>query len=907
VAAVDRPRRSVALAAAALFGAAGLALEVLWIAALGPAVGAGRAAPLGLGLWVAGWALGARAAGRCPRPVLSGGLGAAAASAALLAALARHPSAFPAPLALAGLTLTAFGQGLALPALAAAGGVRAAWALNLAGAVLGARLAAWELPAALGLDGAAWAASAAAAAAGLLGGSASDTSGQRRATAAPAAARIPVGAGLLLGAATGLQVVVQGTGVRLAAVWLGGHQDTAALVLVASLAALALGAALLAPLLPQGRAGVGAVLVLAALGALAVALGPGAWLGAPFDVDLEALARSAPLALTFAIVGPPLAPLGALVPALARACGARGSAGLGALLVHESWGGFCAALLFPWWLVPHFGLTGALAAALAATGLAALALHPRGWWVWSVLGAAAVWSAAAPSPVRGAPALANPAFTVLELREDADYAVTVVDDGLRGERTLLTDNFRATATGVDYLYMRALGHLPVLLHPAPKRVAVLALGTGATVGAVARHRAVERIDVLELSRAVVAAAPHFAAAHGGALDEGLPGLLDEHDGRARVVVHLGDGRRLLRDLAQQGGRSFDVLTMEPLLPDAPFAVHLYTEGFYRDARAALAPGGLVCQWLPPHALAPEVAAAVCAAFAGSFPWSAAFLHGTQVLLVGGDAAPQLDSAHFAQVDLAADLAALALDSPASLAALLVSSPVRFGLAPLDAAPERRLTDRDPWILYRPRPRGAEALGYLPRNLIQLRRGATALPEGWDAAVGPEGRARRAAFLGVLACREAWSAHRALAAGLRDLPAEGRAAGELAEVDRRRRAFDGHPDEGHPPFAWLDGEVRFEHHTGQGLGALLAGDARRALGQLERAAAARPERADGHLHVALAAARAGDPARAGAALARALASCPRLLETRPARRAVELGLGDALSAAKAALSGLPASK
>ncbi len=880
------PSVALAWAAAALFGAAGLALEVLWIAALGPAVGAGRAAPLGLGLWVAGWALGARASGGFQRPTLAGGLCAALSGATLLAVLARDPSAFPAPLALAGVAATAFGQGLALPALAAAGGVRWVWALNLAGAVAGARLAAWELPLALGLDGAAWAASAAALLAGLAAAGLRAPAVQ----ATSAAAGHLRGAGLLLGAATALQVVVQGAGVRVAGVWLGGHQDTVALVLVAALGALAAGAALLGPLVPRGRSGVALVLALAALGALALVLGPEAWLGAPFGVDLEALARRAPLLLALALVAPALAPLGALVPALARAAGGRP---LGALLVHESWGGLAAALAFPWLLVPNFGLPGALAAALAATALAAASLGRGGALAPLALGAAALFSARAPSPVLAAPALANPAFTVLDFHEDADYAVTVVDDGLRGERTLLTDNFRATATGVDYLYMRALGHVPVLLHPAPRRVVVLALGTGTTVGAVARHPAVERIDVLELSRAVVAAAPHFADAHGGALDEGLPGLLDAADGAARVVVHLGDGRRLLRDLARREGPVVDVLTMEPLLPDAPFAVHLYTEGFYREARAALAPGGLVCQWLPPHALAPEVAAAVCDAFQRAFPWSAAFLHGTQVLLVGGEALPELDAAPFTAPALAAELGELALESPASLAALLVSSPVQFAVETQPSA--RRLTDRDPWILYRPRPRGAEALGFLPQNLLRLRLGATGLPAQWEALVGAEGRARRSAFLGVLACREAWSAQRASAAGVRDV-----APVDLAEVDRRRRAFEGHPDEGRPPFVWLDGEVRFEHHTSQGLGALVAGDARRALGQLERAALARPSRADAHLYVALAAARAGDPGLAGAALARALGACPRLFETRPALRAAELGLGDALSAARAAL-------
>jgi spermidine synthase len=956
--------RSVAMAAAALGGLAGLALEVLWLAALGPALGHGRAAPIGLGAWVAGWALGAAAAGAAARRghapgrlALAGGLLSAVASATVLTALVHGPATVPQLVAVVGVLATALGQGAALPLLAATCGVRTVWAVNLAGSVAGARLAAWELPAALGRDGATWVAAALAACAGGLAwvalrrpsvGTAAPRAGARRADPeAPESARahepdlrrprLGSALALLMGAGTAWLVIVQGVGVRLAGVWLGGHQDTTALVLVASLGALALGAAVIGALAPRGPAGVLMVVGLGAVGSVLVGLGPGAWAGR-LGVDLVALERSSPLGLACLLVAPALVPLGALVPALARSSGdrtRRGGAGdLGALLLHEAWGGFAAALLFPFVLVPRLGLAGALGMALAVVGFALAAFTLRRAPTGAIstttssvsartprlLGALLVtllvtfggaWLLGrAPSPALASPALDNPAFTLLSFAEDADYAVTVVADGMRGELTLLTDDFRATATGPDYTYMRALGHVPLLLHPAPKRVAVLALGTGTTVGAVARHPSVERIDVLELSRAVVAACEHFKDVNNYALANWVPGLQGEGREFARVVVHLGDGRRLLREIADEEGPVFDVLTMEPLLPDAPFAVHLYTEGFYREAQRALAPGGIVCQWVPPHALAPEVFVAVCESFRRAHPWSAAFLHGTQLLLVGAAAEPTLDAARHDRSKLMPgmwknpkyDLESYALGSPASLAALLVASPAAFateshanehGGGPSSAysrnVDTRRLTDADPWIVYRPRPAPVDAVGFLATNLARLRASVTELPPAWADVVGEVGRGRREVALGVLACREAWSAQRATA--FRAVVA---VPHDLAEVDRRRRALKGHPEEDFAPLRWLDEEVRFEHGTSVGLGAVVARDFERALSLLTLAAEVRPFRADAHLHVALAATRAGQGELAARALARALELCPRAFETRAGRRALELGLSAALA-------------
>ena len=117
--------------------------------------------------------------------------------------------------------------------------------------------------------------------------------------------------------------------------------------------------------------------------------------------------------------------------------------------------------------------------------------------------------------------------TLVDARADAVTTASVVDTP-DGERYLYTDDFAAAATGRHYRYMRMLGHLPVLLADRPENALVIAFGTGTTAGAVAAHDEVKRIEVVEVSPAVLGFAP---------LRRGQPP-------RARRPAHDGDrGRR----------------------------------------------------------------------------------------------------------------------------------------------------------------------------------------------------------------------------------------------------------------------------------------------------------------------------------------------------------------------------
>ncbi|MCB9916379.1 MAG: hypothetical protein H6828_14720 [Planctomycetes bacterium] len=532
-----KPRLALA---SLLAGASGVALEVVTVALAGGTVGYGVNAVLGLTVFLAGWSLGAGLAGswRGSTRALLVGAGLALACAAwgvpllLTSAAEGASSALAVALTLAALLAVAVPQGVFLPSLARQWRLRGrpdlGWLLaaNLLGAALGAWLLGEALAARAGCDGAALGAGACALAAAFLGAwrrRAQPAEATATASEAEAHALAPRRAGLLLALATA---------------WLARRRPRPA-----PGRALARRHATGADRRARGeprRVALGAALLPRALGRRPAALarlgaaGPGRGVVPARAVALTRFADAALLVRALLLVGPPLAAFGAVVPLLHRELAGDSGRRLGRLFLWRRSGPAWACARAPRAAAAR-GLERharrVVRAGRAAAGLAlASARGLRGRWrsAW----ASRPGSRAAAARARVAAAL-NPALEVLAFEEDAHFAVSVVQDGLQGERTLMTDGFRAAGTGRDYAYMRALGHLPLLLHAAPRRVAVLAFGTGTTAGAVALHEEVERIDVLELSAAVAEQAPRFAEVNHGVLAD------------PRTHLRLGDGRRTL--------------------------------------------------------------------------------------------------------------------------------------------------------------------------------------------------------------------------------------------------------------------------------------------------------------------------------------------------------------------------
>jgi spermidine synthase len=894
-----RPAQVLLVVSAFLTGAGGMGLQSVLLAYLGLAAGHSLGGALGPGLFGAGWCLGAWIAGRHrgrDGRALAGATLAAPAAAALVAAWLHAEAARGAsftPFVLAGVVLAALPQGVFLTLQARAysralGEARVAplYVANLLGALLGAGWIGLGVMASSGRSGALIASNLTVAAGAALGALGAFTIGKspskpvvavlRRVGARQAAWTALVAALWIFG--------LEWLCLRIGVLWVGSQVGELTRIVACSLFALALGAAVVPRVTHRDARGVLEVLALACVastwplwagGALAwvvrevqPVLRDSSWLESVVDVPL-----------TLTLVVPTLAPLGALLPVLHRAMSGESGARLGRIFAFEALGALAAGPLLHYVLVPRVGVGGALAWLALCSGIAALgflrhlALRRGIGAVVALSLAVFVVALRAPPPALASPKLSDPSLTVRAFAEDAHFAVTVVDDGINGERTLLTDTFRAAGDGRDYAYMRVLGHLPLLLHPKPSRVAVIALGTGTTLGSVALHDAAREIDVFEISSTVVEFAPWFERVNRGALAADSTRV--RASGEGRVAVRIGDGRRRLAE----AGPRYDVVTIEPLLPDSVFGVYLYTPEFYGRVRASLNDGGLFAQWVPPHAMPSDVCAAVVDAFARSFEWSSAWLFGTQLILLGGTSAPELAAARFDELgdgsrdELRAALDELGLASPDGLRARWVGD--------LKAWPrsERALRDADPWIVWRSRRADPPVLEWLPRNLELITTHASEAP--WPASEASDSLGRA-----VRGLREARIALGWREARRRRGESDGREGRELVAAALGELAAPAR-DDGEIR-AFLE-EVEFLDALRRGVSTLAAGDARGALRDCLRAAELRPERGDTHLYLAALFTQLGEVRAATAALAKASELCPRWRETPAGQRALRLGL------------------
>jgi spermidine synthase len=253
---------------------------------------------------------------------------------------------------------------------------------------------------------------------------------------------------------------------------------------------------------------------------------------------------------------------------------------------------------------------------------------------------------------------------LLYYREGAAATVSVRE--MTGARSLAIDGKVDASNAGDMLTQRLLAHVPLLLHPAPRTVGIVGLGSGVTLGSALRHP-IARADMLEISPEVVEASNFFRAENHAALA----------DPRTRLIV--GDGRTHVA-LARQ---RYDVIISEPSNPWMAGVAALFTREFFAAAKARLEPDGILCQWAHTYDISEADLRSIVATFLSVFPEASLWLVGDGDILLVGSAEPigaRLAGVRSAwsRSGVAADLRDVGVRDPESLLTLFVADGGRLG-------------------------------------------------------------------------------------------------------------------------------------------------------------------------------------------------------------------------------------
>ena len=143
-------------------------------------------------------------------------------------------------------------------------------------------------------------------------------------------------------------------------------------------------------------------------------------------------------------------------------------------------------------------------------------------------------------------------------------------------RVLVLDGFINVTERDEFIYHEMITHVPMAVHPDPRRVLVVGGGDGGTVRELCRYERVEHIDMVEIDELVVKVAKEHFPATSGALSD------------PRVNLHFSDGV----DYVKSCSARYDLIIVDSTDPVGP-GEGLFTSDFYRNCFRILNDDGIM--------------------------------------------------------------------------------------------------------------------------------------------------------------------------------------------------------------------------------------------------------------------------------------------------------------------------
>jgi len=197
------------------------------------------------------------------------------------------------------------------------------------------------------------------------------------------------------------------------------------------------------------------------------------------------------------------------------------------------------------------------------------------------------------------------AVPILLQADDPIASVTVTEYPTPGgarSLSIATNGKSDGNTFVDYTTMALAGTLPAMLAEKPEHAFVIGWGTGITAAELASLESMREVQVVEISQAVLDAAPLFDFAN------------QQASSNPKIRVIRSDAYRALMRM----NRSYDVIVSEPSNPWMTGVEMLFSREFLTAARARLTPGGVYGQWIHQYETSNETLELVLRTYASVF-------------------------------------------------------------------------------------------------------------------------------------------------------------------------------------------------------------------------------------------------------------------------------------------------
>ncbi len=164
--------------------------------------------------------------------------------------------------------------------------------------------------------------------------------------------------------------------------------------------------------------------------------------------------------------------------------------------------------------------------------------------------------------------------------DQSEFQHIVVADSMQFGRMLILDGVFQTSVVDEWVYSEMITHVPLCLHPDPRRILIVGGGDGGTAREVLRHATVESVEMVEIDPAVIAVAKKY-------LPEIASALLQDDP---RLTVTVGDGIAKV----QAAENEYDVIIVDCSDPIGP-GEGLFTAEFYAACARALKADGIMVQ------------------------------------------------------------------------------------------------------------------------------------------------------------------------------------------------------------------------------------------------------------------------------------------------------------------------